>query len=58
MVRRRCCIRLFLGLLLALDGFTILIALPERAPLDPRDCLRFADIAICLDRSSNRASCV
>lgn len=55
MVRRRCA-RLFLGLLLALEGFDILMAFPESTPLDPGDGLRPVDMETCLERSSSNVS--
>jgi len=46
-----------LGLLLALLGFVILMAVPARCPLEPLDNLRLAcEADSCLDRSSRRAS--
>jgi hypothetical protein len=48
-----------LGLLLALLGFVILMAVPDRCPLEPLDDLRTAcEADICLDKSSSRASVV
>lgn len=45
------------GLLLALHGLTIRMALPARCPFEPRDNLLAAcAAAICLDRSSRSES--
>jgi hypothetical protein len=46
-----------LGLLLALLGFVILIAVPDRCPLEPLDNLLAAcEADICVDKSSRRKS--